>query len=109
MLRLWERENTVTLEQLVTIELFGQPYTFKTESEINQAKAVADFLVKEVSKVENRQSSQTSNITQVAILILAALNIANEHFELKRNHSELLRTISEQSRSLIEHLNEILK
>jgi cell division protein ZapA (FtsZ GTPase activity inhibitor) len=109
VLRLWERENTVTLEQLVTIELFGQPYTFKTESEINQAKAVADYLVKEVSKVENRQSSQSPNINQVAILVLAALNIANEHFELKKNHSELLRTISDQSRSLIDQLNEILQ
>ena len=95
------------MEQLVTIELFGQPYTFKTESEINQAKAVADFLVEEVSKVENRQSSQSSNITQIAILILAALNIANEHFELKRNHSELLRTISEQLRSLINIWNNV--
>jgi hypothetical protein len=36
------------LEQLVTIELFGQQHTFKAESDENEAKEVADLLAKEV-------------------------------------------------------------
>jgi len=88
------------LEQLVTIELFGQPYTFKTESDKTNAKEVADYLVKEVTKVETQHSSQSS-VTKIATLILAALSIANENIELKKKHSDLLIDISKQSANLI--------
>jgi cell division protein ZapA (FtsZ GTPase activity inhibitor) len=93
------------LEQLVTIELFGQPYTFKTESGAVNAKEVADYLLEEVTKVEDQQSSQSSNITKIATLILAALNIANDNIELKKNHSDLLRDISERSAKIIRSLD----
>lgn len=88
------------MEQLVKIELFGQPYTFKTESGITNAKEVADYLVKEVTKFENQHSSKSSG-TKLVILILAALNIANENIELKKKYSDLLITISKQSANLI--------
>ncbi len=93
------------MEQLVTIELFGQPYTFKAESEITEAKEVAESLVKEVALVETQQSGKASDITKLAVLISAALNIANENFELKRNYSELIQKLSERSASLIRTLS----
>ena len=89
------------MEQLVTIELFGHPFTFKAESDAAQAKEVADFLVEEVTKAEVQLSSKSSNVTKRIILILAALNIANQYFELKQNHSDLLQNISERSTSLL--------
>ncbi len=66
---------------------------------------VADFLVKEVDKVEIQLSCKSKNISKDAILILAALNIANEYFELKNNHTNLLKNISERSASLIRALD----
>jgi cell division protein ZapA (FtsZ GTPase activity inhibitor) len=93
------------LEELVTIELFGRSYTFKAESEIMMAKDVADYLVEEVSKVETQQSIKSSNISKLAIMILAALNIANENMELKKKHSDFMHTISKQSSDLIRSLD----
>ena len=93
------------MEKLVTITLFGKPYTFKVESDILKAQEVADFLVQEVTKVESQQSNKTSEIAKLAILISAALNIANEHIELKKNYTDLLRNISERSASLIRVLD----
>ncbi|MDO9565468.1 MAG: cell division protein ZapA [Candidatus Desulfaltia sp.] len=93
------------MEQLVTIELFGQPYTFKSESEMTEAKEVAALLVKEVARVETQQSGKASDITRLAVLISAALNIANENFELKRNYSDLLQELSERSENLIRTLS----
>lgn len=92
------------MDQLVTIELFGQPYTFKTESDITNAKEVADYLVKEVTKVETQHSTQSS-VTKFATLILAALNIANENIEQKRKYSDLLINISKKSANLIRELD----
>ena len=97
------------MEQIVTIELFGQPYSFKAESEIQTAKAVADLLVKEVDKVQLQQSEQSSSISNLTILILAALNIANENMELKRSHSNFLNKICERSVSMIDRLDGIVQ
>jgi len=81
------------LEQLVTIELF--------------AKEVADYLVEEVTRIETQHSTISSNVTKLTTLILAALNIANENFELKKNHSDLLKDISKRSTNLIRALDAV--
>ncbi|MCF8068153.1 MAG: cell division protein ZapA [Desulfobacterales bacterium] len=97
------------MEQIVTIELFGQPFTFKAESDGNKAKEVADYLVKEVSKIESQHSEKTSNISKLSILLLAALNIANENFELKQNKNKLIQEVSGKTGNLVRVLNEYVK
>ena len=94
------------MEKTVTIELFGQPHTFKANSEVTKEQEVADLLVKEVARVENQQSEQSSNISKLAILMLAALNIANENMELKRNHSKLLDDVVQRTTKLIGTLDD---
>ena len=93
------------MEQLVTIKLFGQPYTFKTESDVSKAKEVADYLVEEVARIETQHSKISSNVTKLNTLILAALNISNENIELRKNHSDLLRDISTRTTNLIRALD----
>jgi len=94
------------LEQIITIEIFGQPYSFKAKSEVTEAKEVADLLVKEVARVQDEQSGQSANLTKLAIMIIAALNIANENIELKRNYSKLVEEISDRSNRLIGELDD---
>jgi cell division protein ZapA (FtsZ GTPase activity inhibitor) len=93
------------LEEIVTIELFGQTHTFKADAEVTKAKEVADLLVKEVTRLEDQQSNQSSNMSKMTILMLAALNIANEHMELKRNHSKLLHDVTDRTANLIHTLD----
>jgi cell division protein ZapA (FtsZ GTPase activity inhibitor) len=85
------------LEQLVTIELFGQSYTFKAEEDVSKAEDVANLLVKEVEKVELQLSAKAPTINKQTILILAALNIASENYKLKN----LTQEISERLEKLI--------
>ena len=94
------------MEQIVTIELFGQPHTFKADSDVTKAKEVADILVKEVARVESQQIDPSSNISRQQILILAALNIANENVELKKNHSQLLQDVAQRTMKLIGALDD---
>jgi cell division protein ZapA (FtsZ GTPase activity inhibitor) len=94
------------MEQLVTIELFGQPYTFKAQSEAEKAREIADILVNEVEKVQSEQKKDASAVTQTATLIIAALNIANENMELKAYYQGLLRDISKRSTTLIRRLDD---
>jgi cell division protein ZapA (FtsZ GTPase activity inhibitor) len=93
------------VEEIVTIELFGQTHTFKANSEVTKAEEVADLLVREVTRIEDQQSNQSSNMSKLTILMLAALNIANDHMELKRNHSKLLHDVSSRTSTLIHTLD----
>jgi len=88
------------VEQLITIELFGQPYKFKATPETDNAQEVAEVLVKEVGRIQEQQSQETPGITQVAVLILAALNIVNENMGLKENYSTLQQMVSKRSKML---------
>ena len=93
------------MEQIVTIELFGQTHTFKSNSEVTKAEEVADFLVREVNRIEDQQTDQSSNMSKLTILMLAALNIANEHMELRRNHSKFLNDVANRTANLIRTLD----
>jgi cell division protein ZapA (FtsZ GTPase activity inhibitor) len=93
------------LDQLVTIELFGRPFTFKADKDVLMAKEVADFLVQEVSKIEDQMANKSSTINKQAVLILAALNIANEYFKCKQNHKDLLEIVSDRTSVLLNDLN----
>ena len=92
------------MDEIVTIELFGKTHTFKANSEVTQAKEVADLLVDEVNRIEDQQAKQSSNMSKLTILMLAALNIANENLELKRNHSKLLHDVTDRTANLIHTL-----
>ena len=93
------------MEQLVTIELFGRPYTFKAQSEAAKAQKIADILVNEVANVQSDQRGEASSVTQTATLIIAALNIANKNVELKAHYEGLLQDISKRSAALISDLD----
>jgi cell division protein ZapA (FtsZ GTPase activity inhibitor) len=100
-----ERHDLISVEQHVTINLFGQPYTFKAEGEDKDAQEVADTLVNEVARVESQQAKESPGITQIAILIIAALNIVSENIELKKKNIEVVKDISERSANLIRQLD----
>lgn len=89
------------MEQFVTIQLFGRPYTFKAETDEVKAREIAGYLADEVAKVEGKNLGQISDISKLAILISAALNITSDHMEMKKNYSSLLQDISERSANLL--------
>jgi cell division protein ZapA (FtsZ GTPase activity inhibitor) len=97
------------LDQLVTIELFGKPYTFKAESEVKKAKEVADLLTKEVSRIESQHIGDSSTTSHLTTLMLAALNIAYQNMELENNYSKILQDISERSEKLIRKIDDCVQ
>lgn len=94
------------MEQLLTIEIFGQPYTFQTDSDLTQAKLVADVLVREVRRVERQQKKAGAEINKNTMLVIAALNIATENAELKKEHDKTLNSISHRAEKLIRSLDD---
>lgn len=97
------------LDQFVTIELFGQPYTFKADAEAAKAREVADFLVGEINKIQNQQAGQSPHISRLTILIITALNMANQILQLKKEASEICSQVSTRCEELNRMLDEGLK
>jgi len=95
------------LDQHVTIEIFGHPFTFKADQDISKAKEVAAYLEEEVGKVERQLSAESVNINKRAILILAALNIANEYYDLKENQAVLLEMMAQKTTGLLDSLDTV--
>lgn len=95
------------MDQHVTIEIFGHPFTFKADRDISKAKEVAAYLEEEVGKVERQLSDASVSINKRAILILAALNIANEYFEMKENQAVLLEMMAQKTTGLLDSLNTV--
>lgn len=92
------------MKQLLTIELFGQAYTFNVDEDFARAEEIADFLVKEVKRVEAVQQGGTSGMNKTALLMLAALNIANENLDLKRKQASFYRNITNRANDLLQLL-----
>jgi len=89
------------VENFVTIEILGQPFTFKTESELSEARAVADYLKSQVNRIEDQIIKHSPGINKRTVLLLTALNITGEYFALKKKHEDLVKVVSERSRRLI--------
>ena len=93
------------MDQLLTIEVLGQPFTFKTDSNESEARAVAEFVTQSADQVKLQCAHQVPTPDKRAILILTALNIASEYFDLKRKHQEMLDDINQRSVHLLNTLD----
>jgi len=91
----------------LTIEIFGQLYTFKTDSQDQTARAVADFLECEIARIETQQSDLSKQTNKFAILLSAAMNIAYKHIELKNRYSDLSNDLSCRTTRLLKRLDHL--
>jgi hypothetical protein len=97
------------LENLIAINLFGQAYKFKTESEIESAQRSADLFIKEVERIQKPGTGYLPDITKFTILISAALNLAQQVHDLKKKHAEFVNDLDERSVRLLNTIDDCLK
>lgn len=86
----------------ITVEIFGNSYTIQGDASADYIKELADFVDKKMNDVSSGLSS--ANPTQVAIL--AALNIADEYFQLGKSSSNIECAIENKAQNLIAMLDE---
>ena len=93
------------MEQLVTIELFDRPFSFTADSEVTSPQEVADFLAAEVRSMQDAQIEKSERISELAIMILTALNITNSKFEMKREQMNSMHDIFKKSEMLLKKID----
>jgi cell division protein ZapA (FtsZ GTPase activity inhibitor) len=94
-----------SLEQLITIEILGQRYTFKADDGLMDPQNVANFLMEAVRKVETGQADRTTDTNRFVMLLQAALNISSDHLKLKQQLAAVSDRISLKTERLHGALN----
>ena len=89
------------MDRLINIELFGQAFKFKASGLVSQPEEVANYVAGHVEKA--CEAAETPS--KMDTLILAALNIANDYFEMKRVNHDLAKDIDQRSKVLIEYID----
>ena len=92
------------MDQLLHIHVFGQTFTFKTDSSGEQAEAVAAALEGEVERIAADRPAPGSEMTKLTVLILAALNLANENYELKTDREHSVQRLTRRTTRLIQSI-----
>ncbi len=90
---------------LVRVEILGQSYNVRGE----EAKAHIEELARYVDSKMRAIAESTPAGDSLKVAILAALNIADEYFKLKRRHEESSRQWDETINELTRSLDEALK
>lgn len=93
------------MEQMITIEILGQRYTFKADDGLVDPQNVAHFLMEEVRKLETGQANQTADTNRFVMLLQAALNISSDHLKLKQQLAAVSDRISLKTERLHGALN----
>ncbi len=89
------------MKRSVSVQIAGVRYALKTDEDDRFVKAVAAFVD---AKIREAQKHTRSPDTQ-AVAVLAALQIAEQLFEERRQAGELRRKIREKSQSLLDSIN----
>lgn len=92
----------------MTIDLFGQPYTFKAETEFVRAKEVAAYLLQQVDAAIPLHPVAVLESSKLVILLSVALNMASENLELKQKLSDLTDRLSKKTAHLSRTLDNFI-
>lgn len=76
----------------VTVEIFGELYSLKSDIELEQVMKVAALVDERMKKI----SKSNLCLSPSRVAILAALNLAEEYLQLQHNYDELIKMVEEE-------------
>jgi len=89
------------LDEIVKIDLFGEEFKFKSDTNVKDPDKVAQYLKDYIKEAAVSFSNKTTGRNRVAILLLAAMNLSKDFYELKQHHSELESDVEKRISSLL--------
>ena len=93
------------MNEIITIDLFGEEFRFRPDNQVENPKEVAQYLKNHIKEAENMFQNKTSGKNQIAILLLAAMNVSKDFHELKVQYTDLEKEIDNKLSFLIEKID----
>jgi cell division protein ZapA (FtsZ GTPase activity inhibitor) len=88
------------LEKSVTVNILGNEYAIKSEEDTEKVYKIAEYMNEKVKEIDN-----TEGLSEKRKVILIALNIANDYFQVLKERDELITSIRQRSNALINSIN----
>ncbi len=93
-------------ESLVRVSIFGQEYTVKAPTDPDYIRRIADYVNAKMNEVREKSGSEQS-ATRIAIL--AAMNISDELFTVRKECEDLNQTVENRVTELVDLVDEALE
>ena len=85
----------------ITINILGKEYSIKSDVEESYANQIAECLNQNIEEV----LKTTKTVATLNILILTAMNIANDYFQAKKLNEELIAVVEAKSGDLVNYID----
>jgi len=89
------------LAENITINILGKEYSIKSDVEERYANQIAECLNQNIEEV----LKTTKTVATLNILILTAMNIANDYFQAKKLNEELIAVVEAKSEDLVNYID----
>ena len=89
------------MDEIVTIDLFGEEFRFKPDEEVKDPDRVVKHLEEYIKQAQSRVKNKAGGRNKMIILLLAAMNLSRDYHELKRQHTQLEKDVENKISSLL--------
>jgi len=89
------------MKNLVRIEILGREYTIKSDEGEERVKKIAEYVNQKIKEISG--GTQTASTMNAAIL--AALNIANDYFQILEERKTAREDLDTKTERLIARIN----
>ena len=93
-------------ENFVKVTIYGQEYTIKAPADATYIKNIAEYVDEKMREV---QEELTTPQVPAKVAILAAMNISDDLFAIKRNREKNNNEVERKVSSLIEVVEEAIQ
>lgn len=91
------------MDTKIQVQIYGQPYQIKAGSDPENIKKVAGYVDQKMREI----ASQSPTVDSLKIAVLAALNITDEYFQLKRDSQNQEHELVRRTERLQQILNSV--
>ena len=90
--------------QTVTVKILDQEYLIKSEENEEQVHKIAEYVNEKLREIKDN----AQDLSEKKMAILAALNIANEFFQLLKDRDKQSSNIRQRARTLIYQIDSMM-
>jgi cell division protein ZapA len=88
----------------IKVRIFDHEYLIKSEEDDEQVSRIAEYVNEKLREIKDNDME----LSEKKIVILAALNIASEYFQLLNERDELLARLQQRTEALIYNIDSIM-
>ncbi len=88
------------MKRSVTVDVAGQKLQLRTDADEAYVASLAEYVNEKIGEVKASSRTYSTHV----LAVLAALNIADDLFQIRRRESELRRQVREKSQRILELL-----